>query len=199
MSERITRRTFLKASGAAVLAAAAGGMLAGCGGGTDGLLNVSSLPTVGSDSFITYNSSNSSYDVGMGAFENCRSNSQHESSGVQHYYLYTAVTFQQVSSPITVSTNDFQFTFITNSSKIPSRKASSLANYTLDSSTDKYKATTSRSIGISSGSTTIPLWVDLGSYFDVPTTHIGEMTVTYKNKVVFKYADPSFNPSTSQV
>lgn len=32
MSELITRRTFLKAAGTAMAAAAAGGMLAGCGG-----------------------------------------------------------------------------------------------------------------------------------------------------------------------
>ena len=42
MSELITRRTFLKATGAAALVAAAGSMLVGCGGsvqcgGTSGL------------------------------------------------------------------------------------------------------------------------------------------------------------------
>ncbi len=35
MSELITRRTFLKATGAAALVAAASGMLAGCGDGYD--------------------------------------------------------------------------------------------------------------------------------------------------------------------
>ena len=35
MSELITRRTFLKATGAAALVAAAGGMLAGCGDGAN--------------------------------------------------------------------------------------------------------------------------------------------------------------------
>ena len=36
MSELITRRTFLKAAGTAMAAAAAGGMLAGCGNGEYG-------------------------------------------------------------------------------------------------------------------------------------------------------------------
>ena len=35
MSELITRRTFLKTTGAAALAVAASGMLAGCGGSTE--------------------------------------------------------------------------------------------------------------------------------------------------------------------
>ena len=46
MSELITRRTFLKAAGTAMAAAAAGGMLAGCGDGADALLSVSALPSV---------------------------------------------------------------------------------------------------------------------------------------------------------
>lgn len=51
MSELITRRTFLKATGAAALAVAASGMLAGCGDGADALLSVSVLPSVSSESY----------------------------------------------------------------------------------------------------------------------------------------------------
>ena len=185
MSERITRRTFLKASGAAVIAAAAGGMLAGCGDGADDLLNVSTLPSVSEPNFGMCDSNK--YYIGMGAFEGCRSNSQRESSGVQHYYLYTAVTFRDVQNPFTLKTSDFSFKF--ENTKLPQNKsASSLANYTLDSS-DKYKATTSRTINTST-STTIPLWIDLGSYLEIPTSNIGRFTVTYKD-VVFQYASPS--------
>lgn len=52
MSELITRRTFLKATGAAALVAAAGSMLVGCGDGADALLSVSVLPSVSSESYI---------------------------------------------------------------------------------------------------------------------------------------------------
>ncbi len=119
--------------------------------------------------------------IGLGSFEGCRSNSQREpgTNSTQHYYLYTAVSFQNVSNPFTLNASDFKFTF-TNSSLTSKTSCSSLANYTLDSSTNKYKATTKRTI--STGNSTIPLWVDLGSYFDVPTTHIGGITVTYKNR-----------------
>ena len=193
MSEQITRRTFLKASGAAVLAVAAGGMLAGCDNNTDALLNVSSLPSVSSESYIA---ADTGYNVGLGSFENCKSNSLHESGGVQHYYLYTALSFQNVSSAFTLKNTDFKFVF--DKSELTTKNScSSLGNYTLDSSTDKYKATTSRTIP--TGNSTISLWVDLGSYFDVPTTYIGGFTVTYKNSVTFRYASPSDTPTPSQV
>lgn len=189
MSELITRRTFLKATGAAALAVAASGMLAGCGDG-NALLSVSVLPSVSSESYIF---ADTGYMIGLGSFEDCRSNSQREpgTNSTQHYYLYTAVSFQNVPNPFTLNASDFKFTF-TNSSLTSKTSCSSLANYTLDSSTNKYKATTKRTI--STGNSTIPLWVDLGSYFDVPTTHIGGITVTYKNSVTFSYASPSDTP-----
>lgn len=190
MSELITRRTFLKATGAAALAVAASGMLAGCGDGADALLSVSALPSVSSESYIF---ADTGYMIGLGSFEDCRSNSQREpgTNSTQHYYPYTAVSFQNVPNPFTLNASDFKFTF-TNSSLTSKTSCSSLANYTLDSSTNKYKATTKRTI--STGNSTIPLWVDLGSYFDVPTTHIGGITVTYKNSVTFSYASPSDTP-----
>ena len=98
---------------------------------------------------------------------------------------------EKESALYALNASDFKFTF-TNSSLTSKTSCSSLANYTLDSSTNKYKATTKRTI--STGNSTIPLWVDLGSYFDVPTTHIGGITVTYKNSVTFSYASPSDTP-----
>lgn len=164
MSELITRRTFLKATGAAALAVAASGMLAGCGDGADALLSVSALPSVSSESYIF---ADTGYMIGLGSFEDCRSNSQREpgTNSTQHYYLYTAVSFQNVPNPFTLNASDFKFTF-TNSSLTSKTSCSSLANYTLDSSTNKYKATTKRTI--STGNSTIPLWVDLGSYLTFP-------------------------------
>lgn len=144
MSELITRRTFLKATGAAALAVAASGMLAGCGDGADALLSVSALPSVSSESYIF---ADTGYMIGLGSFEDCRSNSQREpgTNSTQHYYLYTAVSFQNVPNPFTLNASDFKFTF-TNSSLTSKTSCSSLANYTLDSSTNKYKATTKRTI-----------------------------------------------------
>lgn len=87
MSELITRRTFLKTTGAAALAVAASGMLAGCGDGYDALLNPPTLPSV-SDHYQADN-----FSIGMSSFSGCTSNSQHESSESRGYYLYAAVSF----------------------------------------------------------------------------------------------------------
>lgn len=110
MSELITRRTFLKATGAAALAVAASGMLAGCGDGADALLSVSVLPSVSSESYIF---ADTGYMIGLGSFEDCRSNSQREpgTNSTQHYYLYTAVplfrsrTFQTLSLLMLLTSN----------------------------------------------------------------------------------------------
>ena len=104
MSELITRRTFLKATGAAALAVAASGMLAGCGDGADALLSVSVLPSVSSESYIF---ADTGYMIGLGSFEDCRSNSQREpgTNSTQHYYLYTAVSFQTLSLLMLLTSN----------------------------------------------------------------------------------------------
>ena len=52
MSELITRRTFLKATGAAALAVAASGMLAGCGDGAYASTPLFALPFYRAARFI---------------------------------------------------------------------------------------------------------------------------------------------------
>ena len=57
MSELITRRTFLKAAGTAMAAAAAGGMLAGCGNGEYGATPGSpTLPAIDSSTYADFGS-----------------------------------------------------------------------------------------------------------------------------------------------
>ena len=56
MSELITRRTFLKATGAAALAVAASGMLAGCGEGYGATPGNPTLPTIDTGTFATFGS-----------------------------------------------------------------------------------------------------------------------------------------------
>ena len=52
MSELITRRTFLKATGAAALAVAASGMLAGCGEGYGATPGNPTLPTLDTPTIV---------------------------------------------------------------------------------------------------------------------------------------------------
>ena len=66
MSELITRRTFLKATGAAALAVAASGMLAGCGEGYGATPGNPTLPTIDTG---TYYYDFGCFYVDMGASE----------------------------------------------------------------------------------------------------------------------------------
>lgn len=189
MSELITRRTFLKTTGAAALAVAASGMLAGCGEGYDALLNPPTFPSV-SDHYQADN-----FSIGMSSFSGCTSNSQHESSESRGYYLYAAVSFQAVNSQVVLRTSDFTFAFDNEPFKTNKPSCTSIGNFTLNSSTEKYVPVTQRPIPVSS-STTIPIWIRLGDYLEIPTYHIGGFTVTYKNKYRFKYSSPDDSTPT---
>ena len=107
MSELITRRTFLKTTGAAALAVAASGMLAGCGNRADALLSVSALPSVSSESYIA---ADTGYMIGLGSFEGCRSNSQREPGTNIHSTtisipLFRSRTFQTLSLLMLLTSN----------------------------------------------------------------------------------------------
>ena len=86
MSELITRRTFLKTTGAAALAVAASGMLAGCGGAyastPDGLV----AAAVDSDKVVDFGA----FTANIGRFDQWTSSSIYE-GGERHNYLYAEV------------------------------------------------------------------------------------------------------------
>ena len=124
MSELITRRTFLKATGAAALAVAASGMLAGCGEGYGATPGNPTLPTLDTSNYKGL----PSCSVGMGAFSGTfESNSVYESDGCRHYYLYTALGFQSVDTSFSLSKNQITFTF--KNGKISKRTARSLISF----------------------------------------------------------------------
>lgn len=186
MSELITRRTFLKATGAAALVAAAGSMLVGCGEGYGATPGNPTLPTLDTSHYKGL----LSYSVGMGAFSGTfESNSVYESDGCSHYYLYTALGFQGVNTSFSLSKSQIAFTFT--NGKISNRAARSLDNFVIDSATQKYKYF--ETVTINTGNSVIPLYVDLGSIYDVDISHVGPFTVTYtdgSSKVTFSYSSP---------
>ena len=187
MSELITRRTFLKATGAAALVAAAGSMLVGCGEGYGATPGNPTLPTIDTSNYKVF----SSYSVGMGAFSGTfESNSVYESDGNgRHYYLYTALGFQGVNTSFSLKKGQITFTF--KNGKISKRPARSLDNFVIDSATQKYKYF--ETVTIKTGDSVIPLYVDLGSIYDVDISHVGQFAVTYtdgSNKVTFSYSSP---------
>lgn len=192
MSELITRRTFLKATGAAALVAAAGGMLAGCGEGYGATPGNPTLPTLDTSHYKGL----LSYSVGMGAFSGTfESNSVYESDGCRHYYLYTALGFQNVDTPF-FSLSKKQITFTFKNGNISKRTARSLDNFVIDSATQKYKYF--ETVAIKTGNSVIPLYVDLGSIYDVNISHVGPFDVTYtdgSSKVTFSYSSPLDTPT----
>lgn len=191
MSELITRRTFLKATGAAALVAAAGSMLVGCGEGYGATPGNPTLPTLDTSHYKGL----SSYYVGMGSFSGTfESNSVYESDGCRHYYLYTALGFQGVNTSFSLNNSQIAFTFT--NGKISNRAARSLDNFVIDSATQKYKYF--ETVTINTGNSVIPLYVDLGSIYDVDISHVGPFTVTYtdgSNKVTFSYSSPLDTPT----
>ena len=106
MSELITRRTFLKTTGAAALAVAASGMLAGCGGAyastPDGLV----AAAVDSDKVVDFGA----FTANIGRFDQWTSSSIYE-GGERHNYLYAAFAVSTMSSTdsITINTSDLTF------------------------------------------------------------------------------------------
>ncbi len=185
MSELITRRTFLKATGAAALVAAAGSMLVGCGEGYGATPGNPTLPTIDTSNYKGL----PSCSVGMGAFSGTfESNSVYERDGCRHYYLYTALGFQSVDTSFSLSKNQITFTFKKGNI---SKNARSLDNFVIDSATQKYKYF--ETVTIKTGNSVIPLYVDLGSIYDVNISHVGPFTVTYtdgSSKVTFSYSSP---------
>lgn len=185
MSELITRRTFLKTTGAAALAVAASGMLAGCGEGYGATPGNPTLPTIDTSNYKGL----PSCSVGMGAFSGTfESNSVYERDGCRHYYLYTALGFQSVDTSFSLSKNQITFTFKKGNI---SKNARSLDNFVIDSATQKYKYF--ETVTIKTGNSVIPLYVDLGSIYDVDISHVGPFDVTYtdgSSKVTFSYSSP---------
>lgn len=161
-------------------------MLVGCGEGYGATPGNPTLPTLDTSHYKGL----LSYSVGMGAFSGTfESNSVYERDGCRHYYLYTALGFQSVDNSFSLSKNQITFTFT--SGKISNRAARSLDNFVIDSATQKYKYF--ETVTINTGNSVIPLYVDLGSIYDVDISHVGPFTVTYtdgSSKVTFSYSSP---------
>ena len=183
MSEKISRRVFLKATGLAALSIAAAGTLGGC--------NVFD-PTPGNPTLPAVNDHlqvGSMLDIGFGALSGqWKSQAQFESNKTEHYYLYTGIYLHNTSSSdITLNTTDFKCSIDADGA---SAKVCSFANIDMDS--DKLTYTFEKTLSLKNGTPAkvYPFYVDLGSIN--PTSLIGKtITITYKApdnvSVSFKY------------
>lgn len=195
MSELITRRTFLKTTGAAALTVAASGMLAGCGNGAyastpDGLV----APAIDSSTAVNFNT----FTANIGRFDQWTSSSIYE-GGERHNYLYAAFYVSAVDSTasVTINTSDLKFTHSDGSRGT----IVGLGYKGLNSDKTDYVFETSLTVN-SSYQKTVILFIDLGpiSTSSFQSLYRGNITLTLtKNgqKAVFTYTGLQDAPSSS--
>ena len=108
MSELITRRTFLKATGAAALAVAASGMLAGCGDGAYASTPENLVaPPIDNSDFANFGS----FTADIGPLSGQWTSSSIYESDTRHNYFYTGFKLDNGSgtSAVTVNISNFAF------------------------------------------------------------------------------------------
>ena len=101
MSELITRRTFLKATGAAALVAAAGSMLVGCGDGAYASTPENLVaPPIDNSDFANFGS----FTADIGPLSGQWTSSSIYEGGERHNYLYAAFAVSTLIPATTIST-----------------------------------------------------------------------------------------------
>ena len=195
MSELITRRTFLKATGASALVAVASGMLVGCGEGYGATPGNPTLPTIDTGTYATFG--NTYVDMGplTGTWV---SRTTYESDGWRHNYLYTGLSIDNTYNTTTsVTIHTSNFTCKHNGATESGLKVCSLDNFGLNRAGTGFQYVSSVTVARGDRKT-FPIYIDLGP---VNTTSLnvrgiftvelklGEKTVTFKYQPI--YEDPS--------
>ena len=197
MSELITRRTFLKATGAAALVAAAGSMLVGCGEGYGATPGNPTLPTIDTGTYATFG--NTYVDMGplTGTWV---SRTTYESDGWRHNYLYTGLFIDNsynTTSPVTIYTRNF--TCKHNGATESGLKVCSLDNFGLNRAGTGFQYVSSVTVARGDRKT-FPIYIDLGPVNTTSLNVRGVFTVEQKQggkKTTIKYK-PNYQKPTSE-
>ena len=189
MSELITRRTFLKTTGAAALAVAASGMLAGCGNGEYGATPGSpALPAIDSSTYADFGS----FMLDLGPLSGqWTSRTTYQSDGWRHNYLYTSLKISALTSAVNLSTSNF--TCMHNNEKLT---VCSLGNFDLNDAKTGFNFI--KSVTVPAGQSKIfPLYIDLGPVNTASFNqfYTGRFTITVKYGSTTKTFDYSHNLS----
>lgn len=195
MSELITRRTFLKATGAAALVAAAGSMLAGCGEGYGATPGNPTLPTIDTGTYATFG--NTYVDMGplTGTWV---SRTTYESDGWRHNYLYTGLSIDNTYNTTTsVTIHTSNFTCKHNGATESGLKVCSLDNFGLNRAGTGFQYVSSVTVARGDRKT-FPIYIDLGPVNATSLNVRGIFTVELKlggKTVTFKYQPIYEDPS----
>ena len=195
MSELITRRTFLKTTGAAALVAAASGMLVGCGEGYGATPGNPTLPTIDTGTYATFG--NTYVDMGplTGTWV---SRTTYESDGWRHNYLYTGLSIDNTYNTTTsVTIHTSNFTCKHNGATESGLKVCSLDNFGLNRAGTGFQYVSSVTVARGDRKT-FPIYIDLGPVNTTSLNVRGIFTVELKlggKTVTFKYQPIYEDPS----
>ena len=189
MSEKITRRVFLKATGLAALSIAAASALGGCS--LSPLPGNAALPSVNEDDYVAVTGS-PYYKIAFSSLSGeWKSMSIYESDSKQHRYIYAGLFIKDADKKFTLPTSNIKC-------KIGSKdaKVAGLGNIAMNEGATSYKFPTK--VEIDAGTPVgLPLYIDLGDskLSDLTATPI-EITVKISNKTIkVSYRTPSSIPS----
>lgn len=189
MSELITRRTFLKTTGAAALTVAASGMLAGCGNGDYGATPGSpALPAIDSSTYADFGS----FMLDLGPLSGqWTSRTTYQSDGWRHNYLYTGLKISALTSVVSLSTSNFICKHNNDTLTV-----CSLDNFGLNDAKTGFKFITSVTVPAGQ-SNTVPLYIDLGPVNTASFNqfYTGRFTITVRYGSTTKTFDYSHNLS----
>lgn len=189
MSEKITRRVFLKATGLTALSIAAASALGGCS--LSPLPGNVALPSVDDTAYQTVNGT-PSYDIAFSSLsDQWESMSIYESDSKSHRYIYAGLYIKNADKPFTLSTSYIKC-------KIGGKdaKVAGLGNIALNEGATSYKFPTKVEVAVGTP-VGLPLYIDLGDskLSDLTGTPI-EITVTSSGQTIkASYTTPSSTPS----
>lgn len=168
MSEKISRRVFLKTTGFAALSVAAASVLGGCE--LNPLPGNATLPAVNNDDYIAVSSTTNSYEIAASAFsaDEWNSLSVYEPDGKGHYYIYLGL---YIKSP------SLKFTLRASNIKCSCGTVYGIGNVRLNSDASRY--TIDQSIELEAGSAKgYPLYIDLGDKVRRSSLNSTEINIT---------------------
>ena len=189
MSEKITRRVFLKATGLTALSIAAASALGGCS--LSPLPGNVTLPSVDDTAYGTVTGT-PYYRIAFSSLsDQWESMSIYESDSKQHRYIYAGLFIKDADKKFTLTTSSIQC-------KIGSKaaKVAGLGNIAMNEGATSYKFPTKVDIDVST-LVGLPLYIDLGEskLTDLTGTPI-EITIKSSGKTITaSYKTPSSTPT----
>ena len=189
MSEKITRRVFLKATGLAALSIAAASALGGCS--LSPLPGNVTLPSVDDSAYQTVIGT-PSYDIAFSSLsDQWESMSIYEWDSKPHRYIYAGLYIKNAQKKFTLSASSIQCKIGGKAAKV-----AGLGNIAMNEGATSYKFPTKVDIDVST-LVGLPLYIDLGEskLLDLTATPI-EITIKSSGKTITaSYTTPSSIPT----